>query len=201
MPRPYQMTTRAAAKERTRLMILESAFERFSDSWFDEVTIADIARAAGVSQQTVVNHFGNKTSLYLSGVSEIVAPRIRELRSRVAVGDVAGAVDAVLAEYEEFGDGTVRTEALALRDPELEQVVTEGRKFHRAWVRQIFQPQLSGRPRAERERLLTLLSLTLDAATWHRLRRGAGLGPIQTRGHLLTLVHALLAADGASVGP
>lgn len=200
MPRPYQMTARAAAKERTREAILEAAFERFSDSWFDEVTMADVARAAGVSQQTVVNHFGSKMGLYLSGIEEIVAPRIREARAGVAAGDAAGAVDAVLREYEQFGDGTVRTEALALRDAELEQVVTEGRRFHRTWVRNTFQPQLSGRPRAERERLLTLLALALDASTWHRLRRAAGLGSAQVRRHLLALVHALLSPDGDSVG-
>jgi AcrR family transcriptional regulator len=194
MPRRYQMTHRADAKERTRTAILEAAFDGFRDRWFDEVTIADVARRAGVSQQTVVNHFGNKMGLYLAGVAEIVAPRIRAARSSARPGDVASVVDAVLADYEETGDGTVRTEALALRDPELADVVAGGRRSHRRWVEEMFEPQLADRRGAERDRVVTLLALALTASTWHQLRRQEGLSRRQVRTHLLALVASVLAS-------
>lgn len=193
MPRQYQMTNRAAAKERTRATILEAALAEFTGSWFDEVTIADIASAAGVSQQTVINHFGSKMGLYLAGLSEVVAPRIRAARSSAVPGDLDSVVGAVLADYQESGDATVRTEALALRDQELAEVVDSGRRAHREWVGAMFEPQLAGRSGAARDRLLTLLALALDAGTWHRLRRQQGLGPQQVHKHLLQLVGALLA--------
>jgi AcrR family transcriptional regulator len=194
MPRQYQMTNRAAAKERTRAAILEAALAQFTDSWFDEVTIADIAHAAGVSQQTVLNHFGGKMALYLAGLAEIVAPRIRATRARARPGDVGSVVDAVLADYEESGDSTVRTEALALRDPELAEVVAGGRRAHRDWIEAMFSPQLAGRSGAARHRLVTLLALALSASTWHQLCRQEQLGPRQVRRHLLQLVEGVLAS-------
>jgi AcrR family transcriptional regulator len=197
MPRTYEMATRAAAKERTRAAILDAAFEQFSGSWFDEVTMAQVARRAGVSQQTVVNHFGTKMGLYLAGLDEIVAPRIVAARSGITPGDVQAVVDAVLRDYEETGDGTVRTEALALRDAGLAEVVASGRRAHRSWVAEMFAPRLGGVPEPDRRRLVTLLSLALDAATWHRLRRDEGLGRAEVRRHLVQLVERLLpeAAD------
>ncbi|HET9501507.1 MAG TPA: TetR/AcrR family transcriptional regulator [Marmoricola sp.] len=186
------MSSRAAAKERTRAAILEAAHAAFAGRWFDEVTMADVAAAAGVSQQTVVNHFGSKMGLYLAGVAELVAPRIQAARDGVEPGDVAAVVDAVLDDYAETGDGTVRTEALALRDPDLAEVVAGGRRAHRLWVEQVFAPQLADRTGSARERLVTLLALALDAGTWHRLRRAQGLGRTQVRGHLVELVDALL---------
>ena len=72
----------------------------------DRFTIADIAGAAGVSGQTITNHFGSKDNLYLTGVSERFVPRVNEIRAGVTVGDIASIVDAVLAGYEESGEST-----------------------------------------------------------------------------------------------
>lgn len=193
MPRSYTMGSRAAAMERTRREILERALELFTANWFDEVTMADVARAAGVSQQTVVNHFGSKTGLYLAGLSEFVVPRIAAARADVRPGDVAGVVDAVLRDYEESGDGTVRTLALALREPDLADVVEDGRRAHRRWVEEMFAPQLTRRRGAARERLANLLVTALDVHTWHQLRRREGLGREQVRRHLRMLLESLLA--------
>ncbi|HEX6945197.1 MAG TPA: helix-turn-helix domain-containing protein, partial [Casimicrobiaceae bacterium] len=57
------MKARAEAAAATRARILDVAIEQFLERWYDEVTLAGIARAAGVSQQTVVNHFGGKEAL------------------------------------------------------------------------------------------------------------------------------------------
>jgi AcrR family transcriptional regulator len=195
MPRAYEMSSRAAAKERTRAAILEAAHESFAGRWFDEVTIQDVAAAAGVSQQTVVNHFGSKMGLYVAGLEELVVPRIRAARDGVEPGDVDAVVETVLDGYEEMGDGTVRTEALALRDPGLADIVAGGRRAHRQWVEKVFAPHLAGHGRPARERAVTLLALALDAGTWHRLRRIQGLGRPQVRRHLVELVEAVLATS------
>ena len=199
MPRSYEMANRAAAMERTRQQILAAALESFRDRWYDEVTVADIARAAGVSTQTVVNHFGNKVGVYLAGVSEFVAPRISAARGRARVGDVATVVAAAVDDYEESGDGTVRTVALSLRLPELEPVVEGGARAHRRWVEEMFAPQLAGVRGAARERLVDLLAVALDVHTWHGLRRRAGRSPAQVKRELRQLVSSILAANGASL--
>ena len=119
MARRYEMRGRAAAMQRTRETILDAAVDLFAPAWFDEVTLADVAGAAGVSQQTVVNHFGSKIGLYLAAVSERFAPALTELRSHAVPGDVTSIVDTAVSDYEVSGDGTFRLVALAGRVPEL----------------------------------------------------------------------------------
>ena len=61
--RAYSMELRAAAAEATRERILEAAADAFLEHWYDDVTIASVAKRAGVSGQTVINHFGGKEPL------------------------------------------------------------------------------------------------------------------------------------------
>lgn len=193
MPRSYEMTSRTRAKMLTRESILDSAVALFSDAWFDEVTLADVARHAGVSSQTIVNHFGAKIGLYLAGLAERVAPEILAERARAVPGDVTSIVEAAVRDYERTGDGAWRNAVLAERVPELRQVVEGGRRSHRAWIEEMFAPQLSGRRGAGRERTVQLLVVVLDAATWKSLRRDAGLDESATAQHLQALVDGVLA--------
>lgn len=193
MPRRYEMTGRAAAMQRTREAILDSAVELFAPAWFDEVTLADVAKAAGVSQQTVVNHFGSKIGLYLAGVSERFAPVVAQLRAQAVPGDVASVVATVLADYETSGDATFRIVGLAERVPELGQVVEGGRAAHREWVEHVFSPQLKGLRGKRRERTIVLLATALDVLTWKALRRDQRLDPAATGEHLRVLVDGVLA--------
>jgi AcrR family transcriptional regulator len=196
MARRYEMTGRAAAMQRTREAILDAAVDLFTPAWFDEVTLADVARVAGVSQQTVVNHFGSKIGLYLAGVSERVAPALAELRSQAVPGDVASIVETAVTDYETSGDGTFRLVAIAGRTPELDQVVEGGRQAHRAWVEHVFAPQLKGLRGKRRERTVVLLATSLDVLVWKGLRRDQGLGPQETAVHLRMLVEGVLATVG-----
>ena len=75
--RPYKMPARAAATAATRDAILDAATEQFLDRWFDEVTLAGVAEQAGVSTQTVVNHFGSKEGLLEATVARIGPERAR----------------------------------------------------------------------------------------------------------------------------
>ena len=175
MARRYAMEGRTAAMQRTRESILDAAVELFGPAWFDEITLADIAKRAGVSQQTVVNHFGTKIDLYLTGLSERYVPEVLAVRGNAVPGDVASVVDAAVRDYEETGDGTIRTLSLAARTPELMQVVEGGRESHHAWVAHAFAPQLARRRGRNRERLARLLAAVLDVRMWHQLRREEGL--------------------------
>ncbi|WP_307827958.1 TetR/AcrR family transcriptional regulator [Nocardioides sp. SYSU D00038] len=192
--RGYDMGARAAAQERTREAILDAAVQLFDGAWYDQVTLADVARRAGVSQQTVVNHFGSKIGLYLAGVAERFAPLVRADRARAVPGDVASVVETVVRDYERTGDSTWRTVALVEREPALRELFEGGRRAHREFVEEVFAPQLAGRRGARRERLVQLLATTLEVGTWHSLRRDAGLDQETTASHLRALVEAVLAA-------
>jgi AcrR family transcriptional regulator len=191
--RRYEMSGRAAAMQHTRESILDAAVELFEPAWFDEVTLGDVAKRAGVSQQTVVNHFGTKLELYLAGLGERYAPKVAAMRGTAVPGDVASVVDVALRDYEVTGDGTMRVLALAGRMQELESVVAGGRRSHHEWVESVFAPQLRRRRGKPRERRLRLLATVLDVTTWHQLRHHEGLDLEETRAHLTELVEAVLA--------
>jgi AcrR family transcriptional regulator len=54
---------RERKKEQTRQLIAETARRLFSERGFERVTVAEVARAAEVSQQTVFNYFPTKEDL------------------------------------------------------------------------------------------------------------------------------------------
>jgi AcrR family transcriptional regulator len=56
---------RARKKARTRELLVETAARLFHERGFEAVTVADIARAADLSEQTVYNYFSTKEALVL----------------------------------------------------------------------------------------------------------------------------------------
>jgi AcrR family transcriptional regulator len=73
---------RERKKRQTRETIAQAAMELFMAHGFDEVTVADVARAADVSQKTVFNYFPTKEDLVLHGGQERRAALIEAIRSR-----------------------------------------------------------------------------------------------------------------------
>jgi AcrR family transcriptional regulator len=68
--RGYDNTNREEAARQTRRRVLEAARDRFVAHGYAATTITEVARAAGVSPQTVYARFGSKAAL-LKGVYDI----------------------------------------------------------------------------------------------------------------------------------
>jgi len=60
---PQSMGLRERKKQRTRQLIAETARRLFSEHGFDRISVAEVARVAEVSEQTVFNYFPTKEDL------------------------------------------------------------------------------------------------------------------------------------------
>jgi len=58
-----------------RIRIVDAARRLFANHGFDEVTMAEVAAAAGVARATVFNHFGSKHALVEAITEEAVVLR------------------------------------------------------------------------------------------------------------------------------
>ena len=75
---------RERKKRQTREAIAQAAMRLFLARGFDDVTVAEVARAADVSEKTVFNYFPAKEDLVLHGGDERRAALIEEIRTRAA---------------------------------------------------------------------------------------------------------------------
>jgi AcrR family transcriptional regulator len=179
--RTYSMDLRAAAADATRERILAAAADLFLERWYDDVTLGAIAERAGVSGQTVINHFGGKEPLAASAHQRL-SESIVSLRYTPEAGDIPALVEAVVDDYETTGDAVVRLLALEEKVPSLAPLLAKGREGHREWVETMF-----GAPE-----LLAELLVATDVYTWKLLRRDQGLSRDETVAAILRIVQALL---------
>ena len=80
--------TAARGGPQTRARILDAATRLFLERGFDTVTVADVAREAGVSTVTVFNHFPRKEDLFLDRQDEAVELLRSAVRDRPPGVDV-----------------------------------------------------------------------------------------------------------------
>ena len=189
------MSTRAAAVEVTRERILQAACDAFMQSWYDEVTLRDIAAGAGVALQTLVNHFGSKEALF-GAAAERISDTISTLRWSVAVGDVKGAATTLVDDYEQTGDFTLRTLAIEERAPVVQPLIARGRRGHQEWVEHVFAAALAELRGVDRKRRVAQLVVATDVFTWKLLRRDKRLSRDQTITAIRELVEALHTQPG-----
>jgi AcrR family transcriptional regulator len=185
------MSVRAAAVEATRERILDAAYRAFMERWYDDVTLRDVAGAAGVALQTVVNHFGTKEALY-GEVSDRFDDSIHAARWTVAPGDVAAIVTTLVDDYERTGEVVLRLLALEDRVPVVRPMIVRGRRSHREWVEHMFGATLTGLRGAARMRRVAQLVVALDVYTWKLLRLDNGLSREHTIAAMREMVEALI---------
>ena len=190
-PRTYRMGARARAVERTRERVVAVAREHFTRLPYDEVRLAEVAAAAGVTQQTLLNHFSSKEGLFLA-VVDVLGPEIEALRGPVVPGDAAAFARGLVRQYEALGDANVRLAAVAERIPALAAGLDLARARHTAWLHEAFGAQLPDDAGTRRRALAGLYAVT-DVGTWKLLRRDLGHSAAETTSVLEHLLRAALA--------
>ena len=79
---PQPTGLRERKKQQTRQLIAETARRLFSERGFERVTVAEIARAADVSEKTVFNYFATKEDLVYWRFEAFEAQLLAAIRER-----------------------------------------------------------------------------------------------------------------------
>src|SRR6266496_368056 len=73
---------RERKKQQTHQAIAEAAQQLFAERGFDAVTVAEVARAADVSEGTVFNYFPTKEDLFYGGMEAFEAELVEAVGQR-----------------------------------------------------------------------------------------------------------------------
>ncbi|MDE2332306.1 MAG: TetR/AcrR family transcriptional regulator [Bradyrhizobium sp.] len=193
-PRVYRQSARANAVQDTEQQIVDALIALLAEHWFDEITLDDIAAAAGTTRQTVIRRFGSKTGV-LSAMAAQMDVSIQAQRWSTPAQSVADIVMLLMDDYERTGDIIVRTLGQEARIPEFAAVLDRGRKGHREWTEDMFRAwldKLDGQARGDR---LAQLLVQTDVWVWHLLRRAQGHSAAQTHRLMTQAIERLLRED------
>ena len=167
--RQYTQSSRAEATAATRDHIARMAMQLFYEHAYEDVTIVAIAKAAGVSHQTVLNHFESKEGV-ARAAAELMSVETNTARAAAERGDANSVVRALVGEYERIGDANFRWAAATDRLGSLAALIDEARASHTRYLEDQFGDQLPSTP-AARKRALAALYAATDVYVWKLLRR------------------------------
>jgi AcrR family transcriptional regulator len=188
--RPYKMQARAAATEATKEKILDATEAALDELQIDEVTLAVVAKRAGVSVQTIIRHFESKDGLFLATLLHAGARMgmDRDVEPGAAVGEIVG---VLIDHYEKFGDRILHMLSQEERVANLKVLTDLGRVYHLDWCTKAFYPALKGLRGAKRERRAAQFAAVTDIYVWKILRRDRGFSVAQTKLAICELIEPL----------
>jgi AcrR family transcriptional regulator len=163
------MSARADAAAATGERLLAAAWKHFGTRAYEDVRLREIATDAGVTEQTLLARFHSKDELLAAayrwwGMSEA------QRRDAAPAGRFPEALANVFDHYEAHGTAILRMLSQEDRIPAVRELTDRGRDYHRDWASRVFQPLLSGLPRASREARLAALVIATDVLVWKVLR-------------------------------
>ena len=92
-------------RRHTRAVIADAAMRLFAERGFDQVSVAEIAAAAGVAEKTVYNYFPAKADMFFDEASDILAELLAAVRHRADGQSALDAVAAFVAGRAEWAAG------------------------------------------------------------------------------------------------
>jgi AcrR family transcriptional regulator len=132
-PPPARKRVRLDYDER-RGQILTAARRLFCQRPYSEVSMVDLAEAAGVARGLLHHYFGSKRDLYLAVMRELIQVPTIPLPEHVATLDTAQVWDASVEGWMRLIESNRELWLTAIgaggtgRDPELEEILDEGRE-------------------------------------------------------------------------
>ena len=183
--RGYTMGARAEAVVETRRRIVEALFTLGREQMFPDISLDDVAAAAGVSVQTILRHFTSRAGLIEATMDHAIATVTEERHA--PVGDVAAAVAVIVGHYEDRGQTALLMLAQESSDAQVAELTGRGRAMHRTWVTEVFAPFVD-----PDDPLVDLLVVATDVYTWKLLRIDRRHSRARTEHLIHRLVTALL---------
>lgn len=122
--------TRLGVDERRR-QLLDLGAELFAHHAYDELSMAGIARAAGISKALLYHYFPSKQAYFAATLEQAAAELAAETRpdpSRPPVEQLAGSLDAYLRWVERHADAYAKLIASVGAVPEVRELVERVRE-------------------------------------------------------------------------
>lgn len=184
------MVARAEGMTATRNRIVQAALKLGLQQAYEDITLVAIAEAAGVSHQTVLNHFESKENV-AAAAAEVLARETTAARALAKPGDLHGAVSILVGEYERFGDANARWAIASERLGSLAPLLDAARVSHQAWLEHICSDRLPAAPDARRD-VIHALHVATDVYTWKLLRRDLRVSRESAERIMLNLANGVL---------
>jgi AcrR family transcriptional regulator len=189
--RPYRQAARAQAQQQTRDALIAAAQGEFFAGQWEETSLDAIAASARVTKQTLLRHFGSKDGL-LEEALERGFNEVRDQRFDAPVGDVAGAVDNLLAHYERWGERAIRIGAVDGLGEVAAGLGGRARRLHYDWVEHAFGSSLGRLSAKDRRRGRATLIALCDVHTWWLLSHDLELPRAEVRATLIDAIKRLI---------
>jgi AcrR family transcriptional regulator len=184
------MVARAEGVSTTRERIVQAALKLALELAYEDITLIGIAQDAGVSHQTVLNHFASKENV-AAAAAGMLAQQTQAARDHARPNDPVGAITILVGEYEKFGDANARWAITSERLGALAPLLDQARAGHQAWLARIFAESLP-KTGAARGRAINALHAATDVYTWKLLRRDLRLSRRDTERIMLGLINGVL---------
>lgn len=185
--RPYDMRKRASSAAETGRRILQATEDLFMEGPLADLTLNAVAERAGVTVQTVIRRFRDRTGL-INATAEYTSGRVVSQRDAAPAGDVRAAVENLVEHYETTGTLALKMLAEESASPVMAEITEGGRRYHRQWCERVFAPFLQGLNEPDRTRRLAQFVALCDVYTWKLLRLDAGLSRDQVTLSLLEML-------------
>lgn len=175
------VTMREPLRERTRRAVRSElaalAVQMFRDRGFDNTTVEDIARAAGLSKRSFFRYFPTKEDAVFEGVTSLGEQVAEAIASRPADESAWDCLHAVLRDWQQ----AINTERQALDSLRLIETTPALRARHhqqRDQIRAHITAALQARPGSQldpftADLITSAAAATLDCVLREWLRRGA----------------------------
>ena len=103
----------------------QAALDLYGERGFEQTTVAEIARRAGLTERTFFRHFADKREVLFWGAGALrdllVSTVAAAPDSAAPIEAVAAALDAAAAQFQDRRDGVVKRQAVIAANAELQE--------------------------------------------------------------------------------